>query len=120
MSDDKCPRCGKDPIPGRSAPGAELAQFWHCGTYREPTGNIYESELCETRQELRFQKAEKEKAEAELEESQQYANRLATIAKERKAELIEADYVLAISRRDGMAAYERANRAEWLLSLKQP
>lgn len=52
MSEEKCPRCGTDAQPAFS-PGFE-SETWHCGTYREPSGNIYESELCETRQEKRI------------------------------------------------------------------
>lgn len=67
MSEGKCPRCGHEKtVSGIALDGVD---HWNCGAYREESGNIYESELCETRQELRSEKAAKEKAEAELAES---------------------------------------------------
>jgi molybdopterin converting factor small subunit len=53
MSQDKCPRCGHGYSPSNVGLRCEVIH-WGCGTYREPSGNIYESELCETRQEKRI------------------------------------------------------------------
>lgn len=58
MTNDKCPRCGHqrhDPVGTellRTRHHDPMVESWYCGTYREPSGNVYESELCETRQEL--------------------------------------------------------------------
>lgn len=56
MTNDKCPRCGHEESQEWEATTfkGEIRQImhWNCGTYREPSGNLYESELCETRQEL--------------------------------------------------------------------
>jgi len=79
MNDEKCPRCGHASSPSNIGHPCEVVH-WNCGTYREPSGNIYESELCETRQEKRIaseqlealsedfaeMQAAKEKAEADL------------------------------------------------------
>lgn len=65
MSEENCPRCGH----AGEAPGIKdygTAKYWSCGSWQGESGAIYESELCETRQELRSEKAAKEKAEAEL------------------------------------------------------
>lgn len=78
MSEENCPRCSHEKTVSSIA--LDGVDHWHCGTYREPSGNIYESELCETRKELRIQRelatqfeagaalliVRAEKAEAEL------------------------------------------------------
>ncbi|MFA9262944.1 MAG: hypothetical protein ACEQSB_06390 [Undibacterium sp.] len=75
-----------------------------CGTYRAPSGNINESELCETRQELRIQREIAIQFEAG-------AALLIVRAEQAEAELAESDRVLAIHKRD-FAAHFKAHQDE--------
>lgn len=60
-----CPRCGSPAHEPVHEPLADDAETWHCGTYRVPSGNIYPSELCETRQERDSYKRELENLRGE-------------------------------------------------------
>lgn len=104
MSQENCPRCGHNKtVSGLALTGVD---HWNCGAYREESGNIYESELCEARQELRIQRelavqfeagaalliVRAEKAEAEFNASVEYANSQANIGKEWRAKWNEMKF----------------------------
>lgn len=104
MTNDKCPRCGHqrhDPVGTellRTRHHDPMVESWYCGTYREESGNIYESELCETRQEL-----------------EQFRRELHTVTTEkiecaRRAEKAEAE----LDRAHALIAELQKNLAEWL------
>lgn len=126
MTSDICPRCGHDS--GATNIGHPLeVVHWNCGTYREPSGNLYESELCETRQELRIQRdiavqfeigaallierAEKAEAglaklEKALDESYDYCDKVTSLT----------IFGHSFKEAHEMAAREMPNYAEWLKS----
>ena len=118
MSEEKCPRCEHNIYSPKfqmiAASTVETSDreikgtFYKCGSYDILLVGFKESELCETRQELRSEKTEKEKAEAELAEVLAIHKRdYAAYFKAHQEEIKELKEKLEISGDDGMFSHKK-------------